>query len=95
MAIQAAKIRIIADRVDDFLAAGDELAAATRAESACGFYEIYRDKKEPTTFYFIEEWTRDDAMAEHFETPHCKKFGALMAEIADGEVEPFEWERVV
>jgi quinol monooxygenase YgiN len=95
MAIMAAKINIKSDRVDDFLRGAEILAEATRAEAGCRFYEVYRDKRAPAAFWFIEEWASDEAVAGHFKSKHFKDFGALMSEISDGDVEPVDWERVV
>ena len=95
MGIIAAKVKIKTDRVEDFLKGAEELAAVIRKEKALKFQEIYRDTKAKDTFYFVEEWENDEAFKAHFEKEYCVKFGDLMAEITDGELEPFEWERVI
>lgn len=59
------------------------LIAPTRDEEGCISYELHRDI-ESGHFTFIEEWTSEAALDEHFETEHIKTALAAFEEFAEG-----------
>jgi quinol monooxygenase YgiN len=48
------------------------LLQPTREEDGCLGYELLENKEDPTEFRFVEEWTDDAALDEHFGTPHIQ-----------------------
>jgi quinol monooxygenase YgiN len=56
------------------------LVEATLAEPGCITYGFWADPNAPGVFRVYEEWESDEAIAEHFGTPHM---GAFMAGMAD------------
>jgi quinol monooxygenase YgiN len=60
------------------------VAAASRAEPGCMAYRVYEDTEQENRFVFVEEWVSDEALQQHFATPHIAEFmgavpGALTA----------------
>lgn len=45
----------------------------TRREKGCISYQLLQNRADPTDFTFIEEWEGDDAIDDHFDTPHVKE----------------------
>jgi quinol monooxygenase YgiN len=58
------------DKVADVLT---ELVAATRTESGCLAYELFRSKADPTVFVMIETWQSQEDLDAHQKTPHLQK----------------------
>ncbi len=60
------------------------LVEPTRAEASCGNYDLHESIERPGLFFFHENWSSKDGLAQHFETPHIKntlaKTEALLAE---------------
>jgi quinol monooxygenase YgiN len=67
----------------------DELGAMIEpslAEPGCLAYRPLVDPNQPGAMVIIEEWTGEDALEEHFATPHFKHVAEALDEIL---VEPF------
>jgi quinol monooxygenase YgiN len=58
------------------------LSEATRQEPGCRSYELFESTATPGTFFTIETWADEAAMAGHLETPHI----AAAFAAADGHV---------
>lgn len=67
-----------------------KLVEASKQEAGCIAYELYQYKDEPTKYIIEEEWTDEDALSLHMETPHHKYFvhisPALLATPADVKI---------
>jgi quinol monooxygenase YgiN len=67
-----------------------KLVDASVKEQGCLSYELYQYKDEPTRYVIEEEWTDEDTLAAHMETPHYKYFvhiaPALLEEPADVKI---------
>ena len=59
---------------DEFLAAIDELMAATRPEDGCEAYSFSADVADEGRFYISEQWRDQAAVDAHNATPHLAKF---------------------
>ncbi len=51
-----------------------KLVNASAKEEGCLAYELYQYKDEPTRYVIEEEWTDEEALSRHMETPHHKYF---------------------
>jgi quinol monooxygenase YgiN len=51
-----------------------KVARASREEAGCAGYRVYEDTEQPNEFVFVEEWDGEDALQEHFRTPHIAEF---------------------
>lgn len=54
----------------------DNLALATRAETGCIRYEIYRDPNDEAVTLIYEIWTSQSALQNHLATEHLRAFKA-------------------
>jgi quinol monooxygenase YgiN len=68
------------DRRDALVAAGQAVAAASRAESGCISYRLYEDTEVENEFVFVEEWENEEALRRHFATAHIAAFMAAIPE---------------
>jgi quinol monooxygenase YgiN len=67
----------------------DELGAMIEpslAEAGCLAYRPLVDPNQPGAMVIIEEWIGEDALQEHFATPHFNRVAKVLDEIL---VEPF------
>lgn len=51
-----------------------KVAAASREEAGCISYRVFEDTEQPNHFVFVEEWAGEDALQQHFRTPHIAEF---------------------
>jgi quinol monooxygenase YgiN len=80
-------MRIREGRMQDFLAACEELRPLVLAEAGCHGYEYTRDAVSPFNpeqpleadrITLLERWESLEALKAHLETPHMKAAGAKM-----------------
>lgn len=57
------------------------LEAASRAETGCIEYTVYRDEADENRFVLFELWADAEALAEHNEQPHIGVFGDAVADL--------------
>jgi len=57
------------------------LAAASLQEPGCRTYGLWADPDVPGRFRIFEEWVSQEALTEHFATPHFATFGAALGEL--------------
>jgi quinol monooxygenase YgiN len=74
MIVVLGRVRTDAGRRETLVAIGQRLAAASRGEAGCSGYRLYQDTEDPDAFVFVEEWDGDEALQEHFRTPHIAEF---------------------
>lgn len=60
---------------------GRTVAEASRAEAGCLEYGVWADPDDPGRFRVFEEWVSQEALEEHFATPHFAAFGAGLGEV--------------
>ncbi|MEH2277420.1 MAG: putative quinol monooxygenase [Nostoc sp.] len=71
-------IRVIArfialpNKVEELKAVLLELIEPTRQEAGAIKYELLQNQSDPTDFTFIEEWTSDQALNTHLDSPHLQ-----------------------
>lgn len=74
MIVVIGRVRTGPDKRAEVLEIGQRLAAASRGEAGCISYRLYEDTENENEFVFIEEWQSDEALQEHFATPHIAEF---------------------
>jgi len=70
------------------------LLEPTRKEEGCLNYDMHESRESPGSFLFHENWTSQEALDSHLETPHLKAFFARIPELVDGDVKISCWKRV-
>jgi quinol monooxygenase YgiN len=60
--------RFIKEHVNDAMAAFHTLGEASRRESGCLRYDIYRGTDDDREFYVVEHWASREALAAHEHT---------------------------
>ncbi len=69
----------------------EKLQALSRRDEGCIAYSVFADLEEPDRFLLYEEWTTEEALADHNERTHVCEFLALTA---DWLVSPFHVTRL-
>jgi quinol monooxygenase YgiN len=67
------------DKRAELIDIAQRVASASRQEAGCISYRIYEDTERPNEFVFVEEWASDQALQEHFQTPHIAEFMTAIA----------------
>ncbi|MBA1430036.1 MULTISPECIES: putative quinol monooxygenase [Pseudomonas fluorescens group] len=66
------------------------LLEPTRLEPGCEQYDLHQDLQHPETFYMLERWSDDAALADHDQSAHIQAFRSQAAEV----IEHFELKRL-
>lgn len=73
MLIVTVYVHVLADRVEDFIAATSENAENSRLEPGIARFDVIQRADDPTRFMLIEVYRNAEAPAAHKETAHyCK-----------------------
>ena len=65
-----ANLQIKKECIDEAIRLYDEFIDITRAEQGNISYELFQDNEDPCSFYFIEEWERQEDCDRHLNAPH-------------------------
>jgi quinol monooxygenase YgiN len=84
--VLVAEVHGLVGREPELRALLDELAAAANGEPACiGFRVLSAD--DPGELVLLESWASEDALREHYRTPHYRRYrelvGPLLARPSD------------
>lgn len=60
------------------------MLAPSRAEEGCVSYDLFRDRKNPDQFVFVEQWRDEEAIKEHGQAPHMTEAGAKLGGLLGG-----------
>ncbi|EOI6975577.1 putative quinol monooxygenase [Listeria monocytogenes] len=82
-----AQITVKKEQTEAFLQAAKEVIAASRAEAENHGYELVQSVENETVFYMLEKWTDMDAIQQHNDSDHFKKFQKLAADFVAKELE--------
>jgi quinol monooxygenase YgiN len=74
MIVVVGRVSTDAGKRDELVRIGEKVAAASRAEPGCINYRVYEATDLENQFVFVEEWESDDALKQHFATPHIAEF---------------------
>ncbi len=77
----SARMEVTPQRIDDYLAAAQEVMTHTRREPGCRHYAFAQDLLAPNVIWISEEWDSDEALQQHFATPHINTFLKRVADI--------------
>jgi len=58
-----------------------EVATESLKEPGCRAYGLWADPDRPGRFRIFEEWDSQEALTEHFATPHFAAFGSALGEV--------------
>ncbi len=61
----------------------EAMVAPSRQEEGCLKYVLHRLPGEPRTFWFVEEWKDEAALAEHNQTSHYKRLKERTADFVE------------
>lgn len=70
------------------------LLAPTRAEQGCLNFDMHEDPNNPALFLFHENWTNEDRLKQHFETPHIKRWIKLAETLLAEPLDLTKWRKV-
>jgi quinol monooxygenase YgiN len=74
MIVVVGRVRSDSDKREALVRVGQAVAAASRSESGCISYRLYEDTEIENEFVFVEEWDSEQALQQHFATPHVRAF---------------------
>jgi quinol monooxygenase YgiN len=74
MIVVVGRVQTNHDKRDELIRIGQRVAQASRLEPGCLGYRLYEDTEAENAFVFIEEWASEEALQEHFATPHIAEF---------------------
>ncbi|GAB23246.1 hypothetical protein GOPIP_043_00220 [Gordonia polyisoprenivorans NBRC 16320 = JCM 10675] len=78
---------IRSERRDDFVAAAQEMAMATRDDQGCRQYAFCADIEDPRWIVCVEIWDDDAALDAHMGHPHTARFLDSIADSHIGDIE--------
>jgi quinol monooxygenase YgiN len=84
MIIVKGEVRFGAGEIARLTPAFEENIRATRGEPGCAAYDYGVDLTDPNLLHVAEEWSGEDAVDAHMQSPHM---GALMAELGSARIE--------
>jgi quinol monooxygenase YgiN len=73
-----ARMIALPDKVEELKAVLLELIEPTKKEPGAIKYELLQNQSDPTDFTFVEEWTSDQALNTHLDSPHLQAGAAKM-----------------
>jgi quinol monooxygenase YgiN len=74
MIVVIGRVSTDADKREELMRIAETVAAASRAEAGCISYRVYEATDLEHEFVFVEEWQSDEALQQHFATPHIAEF---------------------
>ncbi|MBU2549530.1 MAG: antibiotic biosynthesis monooxygenase [Proteobacteria bacterium] len=81
------KLPIKEGKVDECIAAFQELMKSVGQEEGCLLYSLFKDKKDPNTLIMMERYKDKDALGHHGSTEYFKAFQGKMAGFLAGAPE--------
>lgn len=70
------------------------LLAPPPAEQGCLNFDMHEAPSNPALFMFHENWTSEDRLKQHFETPHIKRWIKLAETLLAEPLELTRWRKV-
>ena len=68
------------------------LLEPTGKEAGCITYNLHQNSEDKSLFMFYENWTSQQALDEHLQTPHLKAFLAKADALLDGPLDLTAWQ---
>jgi quinol monooxygenase YgiN len=70
------------DHFADALALSLEHVARSRTEPGCLAHAVHQDAENPRRLVFVEQWSDQAALAEHFKVPAARAFAKALTALA-------------
>jgi quinol monooxygenase YgiN len=86
MIVVKATARVKPDQREAAVAAAHAMQVATEAEEGNISYTFSADLGDSLVFHLFEEWTSEEALTEHFTTPHMADFVVALGAVLDGDM---------
>ncbi len=67
------------DDVESILPAARQMAEATLTETGCIAYSFAIDVSDPQLIQLNERWVSEEALQQHFQTPHMAEFNKAVS----------------
>lgn len=64
------------------IALSREHVARSRTEPGCKAHSVHQDTENPNRLVFVEQWSDQAALAEHFKVPASRSFVKALAALA-------------
>lgn len=64
------------------IALSQEHVARSRKEPGCMAHAVHQDTENPNRLVFVEQWSDQGALAEHFKVPASRAFVKALAALA-------------
>ena len=68
--------------VSEALALSQEHVSRSRAEPGCIAHAVHIDAENPSRLMFVEQWSSETALWEHFKVPASRAFARALAGLA-------------
>ena len=85
MIVISGKVRVRQDKLESATEAAAAMAQESRQERGCAAYDFGIDIEDGQVVRIFEEWESPEALEAHFATAHFAAFGAVIADVLDGE----------
>src|ERR1041385_206927 len=69
-------------RLPEALALSQEHVARSRTEPGCKAHAVHRDTENPNRLVFVEQWSDQAALAQHFRVPASRAFVKSLSALA-------------
>ena len=70
-----ARLSVKPEHIRDFIDHANQMVESTRKEPGCIIYTLFQEVNGSPDFIFYEEYTNDEAIQYHRDSPHFKQFG--------------------
>jgi len=71
-------------RLREAIALSQEHVARSRKEPGCKAHAVYQDTENPDRLVFVEQWSDQAALAQHFKVPASRAFVKALSASAVG-----------
>jgi quinol monooxygenase YgiN len=92
MIIVSGTLRVDSADIDKAMELGTTMSEASLAEEGCSAYGFWQDPADPGRVRVFEEWASQEALDEHFATPHMGAFMAGLGELSISDMELSKYE---
>jgi quinol monooxygenase YgiN len=72
-------------RANEALSLSQQHVARSRAEPGCIAHAVHQDSENPLRLVFVEQWTSQAALWEHFKVTESRAFAKALAALAQEE----------
>ena len=68
--------------VEEVLVLSQQHVLRSRKEPGCLAHAVHRDTENPNRLVFVEKWSSEEALLEHFKVPASRAFAKELATLA-------------